>query len=443
MKFDESDRLRPRARRLIPGGAHTYAKGDDQYPVRSPGFIARGAGCRVWDPDGNEFIEYNMGNRAVILGHAYKPVIEAAQRELSKGANFSRPSVIEADAAEAFLGLIDTSDMVKFCKDGSDATSGAIRLARAATGRDRIAICADHPFFATNDWFIATTPIDAGIPKANRDLVTTFSYNDIESARAMFAANQGRIAAVMLEPAKNDDPADGFLEKLKELAHANGALFILDENITGFRWHARGAHRLYGVTPDLACWGKGLGNGFSVSALSGAREIMELGGLEHDRERVFLLSTTHGGETHALAAAMAVIDAYQRLPVVEHMERVGARLRAGVEQVAARHGLSDHVQLFGRPSCMVFSTLDQERRPSQEFRSLFLQETIARGVLCTSFVVSYAHQDEDIDQTIEAVDGAMGVYKQALENGVENHLVGRPSQTVYRKYNHPTKQAAE
>src|SRR5262245_21368681 len=159
--YQVSDRLRAIAHRLIPGGCHTYAKGDDQYPILAPGFIARGSGCRVWDVDGNEYIEYGMGNRTVGLGHAYPAIIEAVQRELARGSNFTRPAEIEVECAEEFLSLIEGAEMVKFCKNGSDATSGAVRLARAYTGRDLIARCADHPFFSTDDWFIGSTEIDA------------------------------------------------------------------------------------------------------------------------------------------------------------------------------------------------------------------------------------------------------------------------------------------
>ena len=205
-----SARLRRRAHALIPGGCHTYAKGDDQYPVLAPGFIARGAGCRVWDTDGREYIEYGMGNRTVGLGHAYPPVVQAVRQELARGSNFTRPSPIEVACAEQFLALIDGAEMVKFCKDGSDATSGAVRLARAYTGRDLIACCADHPFFSVDDWFIGTTPMDAGIPLQIQQLTLTFRYSDIAGAKALFERHPGRIAALILEPARSEDPPTGF-----------------------------------------------------------------------------------------------------------------------------------------------------------------------------------------------------------------------------------------
>ena len=249
-----------------------------------------------------------MGNRAVGLGHAYPEVVDAAREALAHGANFTRPSPDEVTCAEQFLRLINSAEMVKFCKDGSDATSAAVRLSRAYTGRDLIACCADHPFFSTDDWFIGTTPMNAGIPEAIRRLTVTFRYNDLESARALFAQHPGQIAAFILEPAKADDPKEGYLQDLQRLCHAEGALLILDEMITGFRWHKNGAQKCYGVVPDLSTFGKALANGFSVSALAGKPEIMRLGEIEHkDRPRVFLLSTTHGAETHALAAATATV----------------------------------------------------------------------------------------------------------------------------------------
>jgi glutamate-1-semialdehyde 2,1-aminomutase len=435
--FPNSRRLQKRAHEIIPGGSHTYAKGDDQYPLLAPGFIARGQGSHVWDVDGNEYIEYGMGNRAVGLGHAFAPVVEAAMEALRLGCNFTRPSPLEVSCAEDFLSLID-AEMVKFCKNGSDATSAAVKLSRAYTERNKIAYCADHPFFSVDDWFIGTTAMGAGAPKAVTDLSLTFRYNDIESLRSLFAANPGEIAAVILEPARTDDPQHDFLHEAQRLSHENGALFILDEMITGFRWHKSGAQKLYGITPDLTTFGKALANGFSVSALAGKREFMRLGGLDHyDKPRVFLLSTTHGAETHSLAAASATIRIYRDEPVIEHLYRIGERLKSGLDEVIAQHGLQAQVAVMGRPCCLLFATRDTEGKPSQGFRSLFLQETIKRGIIAPSLTVSYAHTDEDVERTVEAVDGALRVYARALTDGYERHLVGRPSQVVQRRFNQP------
>jgi len=434
LKYRKSDALRARAHRIIPGGAHTYAKGDDQFPILSPGFIERGEGCHAWDVDGNEFIEYGMGLRAVTLGHSYRPVVDAAYRQMQLGANFSRPSPIEAECAEALLGLTRGGEMVKFTKDGSTATSAAIRLARAHTGRDRIGLCIDHPFFSYDDWAIGVTPMKGGIPKVVRDLTVTFHYNDLASAQALFDRYPGEIACLIMEPAKEEDPKDHFLHKVRDLCHRNGAVFILDEMITGFRWPEITAQRLYDIEPDLSSFGKGIANGFALAALAGKREIMELGGLDHARERSFLLSTTHGGETHTLAAALAVMDVYRREPVVEVMDRQGRRLTQGINQMIARHDLEGYFEVLGRPSNLVYATRDENMNPSQVFRTLFMQETIRRGLILPSLVISYAHSDEDVDVTIEGIGEALGIYKQALENGVENYLVGRPVQPAFQQY---------
>ena len=427
--------LQQRAHALIPGGCHTYAKGDDQWPINAPRFIVRGQGCHIWDSDGNEYIEYGMGCRAVTLGHGFPRVVDAVRRALDFGCNFSRPAPIEVECAELFLSLIDGADMVKFCKDGSSATTGAVKLARAATGRDHVALCADHPFFSTADWFIGTTAIDRGIPQVIKDLSLTFRYNDLDSVRELFDRNPGRIAALILEPAKYEDPRDGFLHEVQKLCEKNGTVFILDETITGFRWHNGGGQKHYNIVPDLSVFGKAFGNGFSISALAGKRELMELGGLHHDQERVFLLSTTHGAEVHSLAAGIETMKTYIQEPVIGTIWRQGERLKTGLDQVIAAHDLQDYVQIIGKPCALVFVCRDPEGNPSQHYRSLFLQETIKRGLLMTSLIISYSHSDDDVDRTIAGVDEALSVCRKAVDEGTDGYLIGRPSQVVYRKYN--------
>jgi glutamate-1-semialdehyde 2,1-aminomutase len=433
--FARSRTLQATAHSLIPGGAHTYSKGDDQYPTLAPGFIARGAGCHVWDVDGNEYIEYGMGLRAVSLGHAYPSVVQAAHRAMQNGINFTRPAPLEVECAESLLGMIPGAEMVKFAKNGSDVTTAAVKLARAFTGRDLVAICGDQPFFSTDDWFIGTTPMSAGIPGAIKSLTVSFKFNDLDSVRAVFAAHPSRIACCILEAATSVEPSEGFLTGLKAICHEHGALLILDEMITGFRWHNAGAQGLYGVTPDLSTFGKAIANGFSLSALLGRRDVMRLGGLDHDRERVFLLSTTHGAETHALAAAIETMRIYQREDVIDTLYRQGERLRRGVREATTAHGVAASVEVLGRPCNLVFATRDRDGRPSQSYRALFMQELIRRGVIGPSFVVSYSHSDEDIDRTIDAVDGALGIYARALVDGTEPYLEGRPLKPSMRARN--------
>ena len=435
-EFAKSRQLQSRFHQVIPGGSHTYAKGDDQYPQSTMPYITHGKGCHVWDVDENEYIEYAMGLRSVTLGHAYEPVVDAAVAQIKRGSNFNRPCPIELECAEELLGILPDAEMVKFAKNGSDVVDAAIRLARAFTSRDLIAICADQPFFSVGDWFIGMTPMDAGIPQRIKDLTLKFRYNDIESLSELFRIHPGRIAAVLLEAEKDVPPVDRFLEETAQLCSREGALLIFDEMITGFRWHNGGAQTFHGVTPDLSTFGKAMGNGFSISALAGRREIMELGGLvQREKPRTFLLSTTHGAETHSLAAGLEVIRTYRREPVIQTLWEQGQQLADGVNRVVADLQLDDYFQLSGRPCCMTFRTLDAERRPSQEFRTLFLQEMMRRGIIAPSFVVSYSHSDEDIGKTIEAVEAALVVYRRALDQGVGSYLEGRPVKPVFRKYN--------
>ena len=432
-RYERSVELRERAHAVIPGGAHTYAKGDDQYPEVAPGFIARGVGAHVWDVDGNEFIEYGAGLRSVTLGHAFPPVVEAAARAMQRGTNFVRPGPLEVEMAEALLSLLPTADMVKFAKNGSDATTAAVRLARAFTGRDVVAVCGDQPFMSTDDWFMANTALDAGVPTAVAALTVRFKYNDLADLARVFAGHPGRIACVVMEAATSIAPNDGYLPAAVELCHDHGALFVLDELITGFRWDVGGAQAAYGIEPDLSAFGKGMANGFPLAALAGRRAIMELGGLRTDRERVFLLSTTHGGETTSLAAGLATIKAYEELDVIAQLRRTGEALREGITDAARRLGVDPFFQVLGHPANLIYATRDRDGNPSPPFRTLFLQETIDRGLLMPSLVVNYSHGELEVAQTIAAITGALEVYARALEDGVDRHLRGRSVKPVFRR----------
>jgi glutamate-1-semialdehyde 2,1-aminomutase len=275
----------------------------------------------------------------------------------------------------------------------------------------------------------------SGIPIPMRSLTVKFHYNDLASIESLFEEHPGEIACVMLEAETTEPPMNNFLHKLQRLCKKNGALLIFDEMITGFRLHNGGAQAFYGIVPDLSTFGKAMGNGFAISALLGKREIMELGGLYHDKERVFLLSTTHGAENHSLAAALETMQIYQQQPVVEHLFRQGDRLAKGVNSAIAESGLQDYFQLAGKPCNLIYITRDQEKNRSQAFRTLFLQEIIKRGLIAPSLVVSFSHTDRDIDTTIEAIGESLNVYRKALAEGVEKYLVGRPVKPVFRPFN--------
>lgn len=437
--FAASDAAQARLHELVPGGAHTYARGSDQYPEHMAPVLVRGEGARVLDLDGNWFVEYGMGLRAVTLGHGYRPVVDAVVEAARGGVNFSRPTLWELRAAERFLEQVPGAEMVKFAKNGSDVTTAAMKLARARTGRDMIAVCGTQPFFSTDDWFIGTTQMAAGITQQQRELTVTFRYNDLDSVRALLDEHPGRIAALVLEQATaTAEPEPGFLEGLRRLADEDGFVLVFDEMITGMRWAAGGAQSVYGVTPDLSTWGKALGNGFSVSALAGRRDLMDQGGLRTDDSRVFLLSTTHGAETTGLAAYLAVAQAYADHDVVGTMEAQGRKLQQGLGDAVREHGLADHVVVMGRPSCLVFGTKDHEGQPSQAFRTLLIQELLERGVLAQSLVISAAHTDEDIAATVAAAHGALAVYATAVDRGTTDGLLrGRPVAPAMREFAAP------
>jgi glutamate-1-semialdehyde 2,1-aminomutase len=435
LEFTKSNILNKKFHAIIPGGSHTYAKGDDQWPELAHPYIVRGEGCHVWDVDGNEFIEYGMGVRSVTLGHAYQSVVNAAYMQMLKGNNFVRPATIELECAEKLLSMIQGAEMVKFGKNGSDATNGAIKLSRAYTGRDMIAICGNHPFFSVDDWFVGSTPMSGGIPKAIQNLTVKFKYNDIESVKALFEQYPQKIACVILDPEKEQEPQNNFLHELQKLCKEKGAVFILDEMITGFRWHNGGAQKFHNITPDLSTFGKGMSNGFSVSALVGKKEIMQLGGLDHEKERVFLMSGTHGAENHGLAASLETMKIYENEPVVESLWQKGDRLASKMRKSIDENKLGDYIPILGRPCCLVYGTRDQEKAPSQPFRTLLLQEVLKRGILAPSLVVSYSHSEADIDKTIEAFHEAFRIYRKALDEGIEKYLIGRAIKPVWRQFN--------
>ncbi len=436
MDFAKSNALRIKVKNLIPAGAHTYSKGDDQFPELSPGFIIKGKGSKVWDPDGNGFLDWGMGLRSVIIGHADDRVLTAVREQLELGANFTRPSTLEGELAEILVDLIPSAEMVKFAKNGSDVTTAAVKLSRAYTGRDLIIRCQDHPFFSVNDWFIGDTACNAGVPVAIQELTKNFRYNDIGSLEQVLEENKGKVACVILEPVATEHPKPGFLEKVKELTHKHGAVLIFDEMISGFRWHPQGAQAYYGVAPDLSTFGKAIGNGFSVSALVGKKEIMELGGLQHSKPRVFLLSTTHGGENHALAAAKATVELLKDGEIIKQNWRKGQLLMDGFNEIVAEFGLSQYVKMAGVPCSPYQVFTDAEGKVDLSLRTLYLQEMIKEGVLIPYIAIAETHSQQDVEMTLKASRKALGVLKRAVEQGnTDGLLVGKAVKPVFRKYN--------
>ncbi len=425
-----------RAHELIPGGAHTYSKGDDQFPSNAPRILSRGAGSHVWDVDDNEYVDWGMGLRSVILGHGYPRVIKSVQAALGIGSNFCRPHYYELELAELLHKVIPTAEMVKFAKNGSDTTTAAVKLARAYTKKDKIAFCKDHPFFSIDDWFIGTTQVNRGVPRAFQDLSVPFRYNDLDSLKILFEQNKDQVAGVIMEATTGAEPKEDFIRKAIDLAHDNNALFIMDEIITGFRYALGGAQSHFNVKPDLSTFGKALGNGFSVSALVGKKEIMELGGIRHNQERVFLLSTTHGAEVHGLAAATATISEINDHPVIPKIWDTGKKLQAGIIKLANDHGLASRVKISGYGCSPVLQFLDDTGATDFKLKTLVMQEIYKHGgVLFPGyFAVSYSHSESDVQKTLEAFDKAMGVAAKAGTN-IDKLIEGDLTKPVFRKYN--------
>jgi glutamate-1-semialdehyde 2,1-aminomutase len=421
---------------LIPGGAHTYSRGDDQYPENAPSILTKGEGCYVFDTDGNKLLDYGMGLRAVTVGYGHKEISEAAIEEIFKGNGLTRASLTELKAAELITNLIPSADMVKFGKNGSTVTSAAVKLARAYTNKKYIARCNNHPFFSYDDWFIGDTPLKKGIPKEIYNLTIHFNYNDISSLEKLFEKYKNNIACVILEPMVTEEPKDNFLQKIKELCQKNNSIFILDEMITGFRWHLQGAQKYFNIEADLTTFGKGMANGFSVSALTGKREIMNLGGIKEDgAERVFLVSTTHGAEMCGLGAFIKTVELYKKLNIVEHIWNYGRKMIDGMNTIAKQYGIEKYFYVEGYPCSPNYVCKNNKEEISLAFRTLFAQEMIKSKILIPWIALSYSHTDRELEITLEATKKALKVYCNALEEGYEKYLIGKIIKPVFRQFN--------
>lgn len=435
MSKNRNEELGALAHRYIPGGAHTYSRGDDQYPINAPRVMKRGQGAYAWDVDGNKFLDFGMALRSVTVGYNYERISRAAIEQIGFGNNLTRASEVEVLAAQDICELIPWCEMVKFAKNGSTVVTAATKLARAFTGRSLIARCADQPFFSYDDWFIGDTAITSGIPGEIAKLTTQFRFNDLGSVEAMFANNPGKIACIVCEPATNIEPAPGFLQGMIDTAHKHGAIVILDEMISGFRWHLKGACHHYGVKPDLVTFGKGMANGFSVAALGGRREIMRLGGIDHDGERLFLISTTHGAEMCGLGAFRETLKVYAELGVTEHLWKAGKALCDGLNGAAREMGIAEKIEFSGTACSPAYVCRDASGQVSMPFRTLFSQEMIKQGVLMPWIALCYEHGANEIEMGVRAGTKALEIYRRALTDGIEKHLAGPAIKPVFRKFN--------
>ena len=422
---------------LIPGGAHTYSKGDDVFPEIAPAAIKYGKGVYVWDLDNNKYLDWCMGLTSVSIGHAFEVINKKVFKEITLGTNFQRPSYIELEFAEFLKSIMPNMEMFKFGKNGSTLTTAAVKLARSYTGRDMVAVCGDHPFFSYDDWFIGTTTCNAGIPKSIQKLTVRFKYDDNESLKKLFDRYPKRIAAVILEPYKFYHPKNNFLQNLKKLCRKNGAVFILDEMVSGFRYEFPAINVVNDLDPDLVTYGKGIANGFSAAVLAGKKEIMEYGGIaKKGMERVFLASTTHGAETHSIRAAIETIKYLESHNIIEKNRNKGEIIKRKVRGIIDQYKLKDYVYITDIPQLLFMGFKDEQKKESMAYTTYFRQEMLKRGILFQGlFTLAAQHTRKEIEFTLSALEECMGLYRKALENkNVNKLLVGEPIKPVFRKY---------
>jgi glutamate-1-semialdehyde aminotransferase len=424
-RLGESARLMERARGLIPGASQTVSKGPTQWAQGvAPSFVERARGVTVWDVDGNEYLDFPMALGPVILGHAHPAVNAAIARQLEDGITYTLPHRLEVEVSERIAELVPCAERVRFGKTGSDATSAAVRVARAVTARDHVIVMGYHGW---HDWYVGSTSRRRGVPRAVTELIESVPFGDLDRLRTALAARPGEVACVVLEPIGLREPHEGELQTICDITREHGALIVFDEVISGFRLAPGGAQQRYGATPDLACYGKALGNGMPVSALAGKGEYMDV------LEEVFF-SGTHGGEALSLAAVRATLDVMRDEPVHEHLWRLGGELQEGLRARIAAHGLEGVVSATGAaPWTLVVVREPHPEAEGLPAKTLLQQELLRRGVLFNgSHFIAYAHSRADIDRALQAYDEALAVLARALPDDVASHLEGPPVAQVFR-----------
>ena len=425
-ELTQSYQLKAKALQLIPSGTQTFSKAPTQFVQGvAPVFLKRGQGSHVWDVDGNEYIDYPMALGPIILGHHYPAVTAAVIRQIHDGTTFSLPHPLEVKVAELLVETIPCAEMVRFGKNGSDATAGAVRVARGYTGKDMIACCGYHGW---QDWYIGTTTRNKGVPSGVKNLTVNFDYNNISSLERIFSEYPGQVAAVIMEPVGVIEPTDNFLQQVQAVTRKNGALLVFDEVITGFRLALGGAQDYYGVTPDLACFGKAMANGYPLSAVAGRRDVMEW------FDEVFF-SFTFGGETLSLAAAKATISEMKQKSVISHLWEQGRKLKDGYNVLAKEFGVNDFTECIGLSPRTVITFKDKTGDESLLYKSLFQQECLRRGVLFSGGQnICFGHSNADVDHTLRVYRTAMEILATAVKNGDAcQRLEGEPVKPVFRK----------
>lgn len=420
-----SDKIYEEAKKLIPCQTQCLSKGPTQFVEGvAPKYLKRGKGCRVWDVDGNEYIDYGMALGPIILGYCYDAVDKAIIDQLKDAIILTQMHPLEVELARLLVEIIPCAEMVRYGKNGSDVTSAAVRLARAYTGRDIVACCGYHGW---QDWYIGITERSAGIPDAVKKLTKKFKYNDIDSLRKIFDEYKDNVACVIMEPMGVIFPENDFLNKVKEITYENKAILIFDEIITGFRWSLGGAQEYFNVTPDLATFGKSMANGMPLSALVGKAEIMQM------LENVFF-SFTFGGEILSLAAGKATISEMKERKVISHIHKMGIKLAKGCRKAIRECGVENYIRLAGPDFRTVFFFDDPEK--GMLHKSLLQQELIKRGINFTGYNnICFSHKEKDIDETICIFRESIEVISDWIKDGKEKEMLeGKIIRPVFQRY---------
>ena len=425
--IDKSNAIYEKARKIIPAGTQTFSKGVTQFVEGfAPKYIKRGKGAYTWDVDDNKYLDYIMACHPIILGYADPDVNKAVGDQLELGSTFSLMSELEVDVTELLIDAVPCAEAARFGKNGADATTAGVRIARAVTGRDHIAYCGYHGW---HDWYIANTDLNSGVPEFNKALAHAFAYNDLDSLERVFKEFPGQIAIVIMEPLTILEPKDNFLEEVKKMTHDHGALLMFDEVMTGFRFSFGGAQELTGVIPDLTALAKAISNGIPLSAIVGKKEYM------FSLEKTFF-SFTYGGECLGLAAAKACIPKLKREKVSEHLWKIGAQLKDGFNDLAQQHGLSEFIQCIGYPCRTILSFNGRGIHNELEMKSYVQQELIRRGILWAGYhALSYAHKAEDIAMTLNCYDDVLKLLKDVIahKKNLRSLIEGVPVKPVFRK----------
>ncbi|MEQ8390869.1 MAG: aminotransferase class III-fold pyridoxal phosphate-dependent enzyme [Thalassospira sp.] len=392
-KYVNSKEWLQRALASVPTASQTFSKAHIQFPKgHSPLFVAQAKGARFVDVDGNNFVDMIMGLAAVGLGYCDPDVDQAVSDQLSKGMTFSLPTRLEAELAELIIDLVPSAEMVRFGKNGSDATSAGVRLARAYTGRSKVLACGYHGW---HDWYIGSTTRNLGVPNEITGLTHKASANNPEEIRRKLEEFPGEFAVVIVEPMLLDTPQKT-LSEIQSVANEHGCLLMFDEVATGFRFALGGAQQLYGVTPDLTSFGKSMANGMPLSAIVGKRDVMKL------MDDVFI-SGSFGGEALSLAGSLATIKKLRDHNVTGHIWSYGERLQRSMRASIEKHQLNDILSVINEP-CLGFIAVQAGRGETQPvLRTFMLAEMIRQGVFLNgSLTVCYSFGDDELAQVTEA-----------------------------------------